>query len=432
MKQIVLITILLLQSLNVTAQKQAAFQESIPVYFEEIKEATKKHKNLWGRILYGPMLLVDRKSRKVYANEPDSTGILKYNGSIYTGILPNDVNIANKSVDWSDKKWAMIMLPLSQNKQNRINLMAHELFHRAQPSLNFEMFNPKNNHLDKKDGRIYLRLELEALKKAIQSPSKKEIKKHTTNALVFRKYRHSLYPGSDSTENLLELNEGITEYTGAIISGRNHKQMTKYFIKGINHFYKNPTFVRSFAYYNTPIYGYLLYKTNKNWHKEISVETSLTNYFAKAFDVKIPIDLTERISDILRYYNGDIIIQEETEREKKTKKLIAGYKNKFVEQPHFEIDFEQMNMSFDPNNVMPLEDKGTVYPNIRVTDLWGILEVENGALISPNWDKISISNPDKIRGSHITGDGWVLDLNNGYAIEKERNGGNYKLKKKEQ
>lgn len=43
--------------------------------------------------------------------------------------------------------------------------------------------------------------------------------------------------------------------------------------------------------------------------------------------------------------------------------------------------------------MVPIEDKGTVYPNIRVTDKWGILTVENGALMSPNWDKISISNP---------------------------------------
>jgi len=37
---------------------------------------------------------------------------------------------------------------------------------------------------------------------------------------------------------------------------------------------------------------------------------------------------------------------------------------------------------------MPIENKGTVYPNIRVTDKWGILSVDSGALMSINWDKI--------------------------------------------
>lgn len=54
-----------------------------------------------------------------------------------------------------------------------------------------------------------------------------------------------------------------------------------------------------------------------------------------------------------------------------------------------------MNVSFDPRNIIPVEDKGTVYPQIRVTDNWGILEVTKGALMSPNWDKISVSSPVK-------------------------------------
>ncbi len=59
----------------------------------------------------------------------------------------------------------MIMLPLPENKQKRIGLLAHESFHRIQPLLGFELNNTENNHLDQRDGRMYLRLELEALKK---------------------------------------------------------------------------------------------------------------------------------------------------------------------------------------------------------------------------------------------------------------------------
>lgn len=87
-----------------------------------------------------------------------------------------------------------------------------------------------------------------------------------------------------------------------------------------------------------------------------------------------------------------------------------------------------MNVSFDPRNMVPIEDKGTVYPNIRVTDKWGILTVENGALMSPNWDKISISNPTQTTDKKISGDGWTLELSNGYTVEKDQTSGNYKLK----
>lgn len=76
---------------------------------------------------------------------------------------------------------------------------------------------------------------------------------------------------------------------------------------------------------------------------------------------------------------------------------------------------------------MPVEDLGTVYPNIRITDLWGILTVETGALMSPNWDKISISNPVKTENKKVSGDGWILELTDGYTIAKDEDNGNYKL-----
>lgn len=409
-KQSILLPLFLFFLLNVMGQEQQSLQKNIPVYFNEIKTATKKSYNLWNKDLYGPILLVDPKTRQVFANESDTMGVFKYDGNIFSGILPDNINIANTSINFSGKRWAMIMLPLPRNKKDRINLLAHESFHTVQPSLGFVLYNPENNHLDQKDGRIYLRLELEALKKAVQSSSRKEVQQHLTDALTFRKYRHLIYTGSDSTENLLEINEGIAEFTGFVVSKRTKKQAKGHFINGINSFLTNPTFVRSFAYHTTPVYGYLLFSKSKKWNKEITTKTDLTDYFIKAFNVNIPNDLevaVERLSDI---YNGKTIIQEETAREEETKRLVAEYKHKFIEQPHFEIQFEKMNVSFDPRNIIPIEDKGTVYPNIRVTDLWGILTVENGALMGVNWDKISITNPITIEENKIVGDGWTLEL----------------------
>ncbi|MCC8410871.1 hypothetical protein LJ707_18150 [Mucilaginibacter sp. UR6-1] len=89
-----------------------------------------------------------------------------------------------------------------------------------------------------------------------------------------------------------------------------------------------------------------------------------------------------------------------------------------------------MNVSFDPRNIIPIDDKGTVYPNIRVTDVWGVLTVENGALMSANWDKISVTKPIKVEGKKITGDGWVLDLTDSYLLEMDTTNSNYKLTKK--
>jgi hypothetical protein len=62
------------------------------------------------------------------------------------------------------------------------------------------------------------------------------LQKHLTNAFAFRKYRHSLYKDSGLKENLLELNEGIAEFTGIIVSGRNKEQTMSSLVNGIDEF----------------------------------------------------------------------------------------------------------------------------------------------------------------------------------------------------
>jgi hypothetical protein len=89
-----------------------------------------------------------------------------------------------------------------------------------------------------------------------------------------------------------------------------------------------------------------------------------------------------------------------------------------------------MSISFDPRNIMPIEGYGTVYPTLRVSDNWGILTVTNGALLGTNWDKITVSEPTLIDVDKVAGNGWTIDLNSGYFIEKNSSDNNYYLKKK--
>ncbi|MHC5202309.1 hypothetical protein [Myroides sp. LJL119] len=404
--------------------------ESISNYFKEIKHATKQGEELWKTDLYGGILLVNPETRQLYTNEPDDKSGLKSQKDIYTGTLPNSINIANTAIQWNGKTWAMIMLPLSKEPSQRINLLAHELFHTKQASLGFTQYNKESNHLEQKDGRIYLRLELEALKQALLSETQKQQSKHLTNAFIFRKYRNIIFPESNQTENQLELNEGLAEYTGFIISNRNEDQVKQHFTASLNTFVNNPTYVRSFAYTTIPIYGYLLSKKDKYWNQKITPDTNLIDFFIENLNIKIPTDLNTTVEKALKEYNAEEITQEEEIREEKIKIRIAEYKSKLIEQPHFEISFENMNISFDPGNILPIEDKGTVYPDIRVTDNWGILEVTNGALMFPFWNKLSITIPTKIHDQVIEGEGWILHLNKNYTIKKDETSNNYILVKK--
>lgn len=406
------------------------FTDTAAVYFEEVKEVAKQNFNLWNYDLYAPILLVNPATREVFANTPDSTGLLKADGKIFTGTLPKQVNISNTSVQWSGVHWAMIMLPLSQNKNNRINLLTHELFHRAQKALGFFAYNPDNNHLDKKDGRIYLRLELEALQKAVLTDSPKELKLHIANALAFRSYRRSLYPGADSTENLLELNEGICEFSGVMMSGRSKQEIRSNFTNRVEYFVSSPSYIRSFTYETIPVYGYLLSSIKKNWNREINSKTNLSVYFQRAFDIKFHPDLPKYVSNTAEQYNGKLIIAEETARQENKLKQLTAYKKELIDSAHTELPLVNMNMSFDYTKMVPLESFGIVYPIIRITDDWGILDVERAALISTNWNQVNVGYPMTIEGNKASGSGWKLELKEGYMLVKDDKQGNYTLKKR--
>ncbi|MBN2665830.1 MAG: hypothetical protein JXR67_04925 [Bacteroidales bacterium] len=81
------------------------------------------------------------------------------------GKLPENINIANTAFDWNGKRWTIVALPLPEEKEELLNLLIHESYHRIQPDQGFVSLNEiQSIHLDSKNGRIYLKLEFEAYK----------------------------------------------------------------------------------------------------------------------------------------------------------------------------------------------------------------------------------------------------------------------------
>ncbi|HMG89083.1 MAG TPA: hypothetical protein VK589_03450 [Chryseolinea sp.] len=431
MARILLTVILIICSVRVFGQAKPS-PKSLAEYFTDVSKVTSRNRSIWNTDLYGPILFVDPQSRDLYSNERDSAGVLTQESGLFIGKLPKDVNIANTSIRWNGNRWAMILLPLSDNRNERLALITHELFHLAQPVLKFKSVDADNNHLDKKLGRTYLRLELEALQKAVKSPGREGIT-HIINALRFRKLRHQIFPDADSTENLLELNEGLAEYTGLIMSERTPEQITEHLVNNFDVFQQNKTFVRSFAYQTIPVYGYLTRKLVKEkWNQDITMKTNLTDYFIASFKVNIPSNLETYASRASVNYNGEQIKQEEEQREANNIKLINEMTLKFIKNPHLEIAFERMNVSFNPSNLIPLENYGTVYPTLRITDNWGILTVEDGALMSADWSKVIVTVPvEDNNNGLVKGKGWTLELKvDRYLIVRDEASSNYYLRKK--
>src|SRR2546423_5963872 len=371
--------------------------------------------NLWGISLCGPLLLVDPVTRLVVANQPDRENQLKSNGTSFVGRLPERINIANTAVDWGGIRWTMGVLPLPEKKERRAALLAHEMWHRIQSELGFPQSGAANNHLDTRNGRYWLQLEWRALAAALTAvgPVRKEAVK---DALLFRARRQQLFPEPAKAEREMELNEGLAEYTGVKLSG--HPDLAQFVVQGeLAEAPMKDTFVRSFAYATGPAYGLLLDETGSDWRKAVRAGRELSQLLLERAEINLPGEIEKSANASAEKYGGVELAAVEDRRDQTRRDLIKNYRAKFVDGPVLVIPLQKMNMQFDPGNLVPLDSLGTVYPNIRIVDVWGILTVsKGGALMSADFSRITVPAPKSTAGWLIEGDGWRLQLNPGWII----------------
>ncbi|MBR8536927.1 hypothetical protein KDU71_15245 [Carboxylicivirga sediminis] len=418
---IIILTLIILCGCSSKKQNTVVSQsdwKQATLAFSKLNEVLKtENGQTWNHSLQGPLMLVNRESRVIIANEKDDTNELSKQGALYVGKLPENINIANTAFDWNGKQWTMVALPLPETNAERLSLLIHESFHRIQPIVGFDsIYEVPSVHLDTKDGRIYLKLEIEALKRALNTSHPAT---HIKNALLFRQYRYQLFPEAPKAENSLEILEGLAEYTGSILSQRSDSELKEHYTSQIDWFYTLPTFVRSFAYFTTPVYGYLMHQTDEGWNRQITKDTNLSEYLFAFFEVPQQVLTKEAIMQLGTDYGIDSIIDLETQREIKKELQKRSYRTTFLSDSVVVIGLEKMSIGFNPSNIMPLDSLGTVYPNLRITDNWGILEVDScGALVSPSWDKVTISYPEIITDTLIVGRGWRLKLNDEWKLDK--------------
>jgi len=390
-------------------------------YFHEAKVLSDNDNGkLWGIKIYSPILFANPQTHTIIASEQDSAGFLQKKGNVYYGQLPYEINIANTYLNWSGTKWTMLVWPLPENKLQRKILLMHELFHRVQEKLNLPLNNPTNSHLDMKEGRILFRMEWKELISALQAKGDDRTS-HIKNAVLLNKYRKEVFPGADTLESQLELNEGLAEYTGYKLSGEPEDSIISFWAKRIKLGEKIPSFVRSFAYITSPMYCFLLDYSGKNWREKISEVKSLPNLLAKSYSIKFKKDVKDEALSFLTSNADAEIMNFEAAREKKMDERLKAYKDKFFHKPVIIFKLENMNVQFDPRNLTPIDSIGTVYPNIRISDNWGILTVTNEAFMASDWKSIMVSLPDNFSytagSSTVTSNDWKLEIKKGWALK---------------
>ena len=395
-------------------------------YFKEMDSlCSVDNGKLWGINLYGPTMFVVPESRTIIANQQDNEGKLSEQEGIFIGKLPENINIANYSIDWSGEKWTMVMWnALSQNDPfSRNKLMIHESWHRIQDKIGISPVMTSNLHLDELQGSILIKLELRALSKALVSENISDKKVTLEDALIIRKYRQKLFPGNN--ENEFERHEGMPEYTGYKLCGLNENIIPKVIAKQLNLAVSKDGFANSFAYLTGPAYGFLFDDLNIEWLKQIIDGKSLTEIAENIVLAKMPSDTLQfksLVEKIGSNYDYETLIKNETEKFEKQKKQTNIYKEKIIKGNQLIIRNNNLNFKYNPQEKLIPIDNGVIYKTMRLVGEWGILEVKDGIFRSNDWQVFIVSAPKSSNSEIMNEDDYELTLNKGWKIIEIKEG----------
>jgi hypothetical protein len=372
----------------------------------------------WGTEVCGPMLFADSATRDVVGNQADAEGQLKRAGEVWQGRLPKSINVSNTALEWSGVLWTTVMWPLPADTRELMQLLAHECYHRIQPALKLPASDSVNSHMDGAQGRIWMLLEWRALERALAEGGEAR-KNAVADALLFRQYRRSLVKSAAETENRLEMNEGLAEYTGVRLGNFNAPARRAAAIFMLRDGTRRSSLVRSFAYASGPAYGLLLDESDVDWRKTLSPESDLGVILGKAYQTRAsPLDESLALL-AAREYGGEEVIAAETTRARKREVELADMRRRFIEGPVLVFPvLDQFSFGFNPNGLVPLNESSTVYRSLRVSDRWGVLDANSGMIIRENGliKRVVAPAPRNTTGNTLSGHDWKLELKPGFKI----------------
>ena len=384
------------------------------------------HGVLWKRDLCGPIALVDRQTRLVIANDTVAGKHFLKLGDAYVTTLPEGQYVANTSFPWGGRTWTMVALPLPRDRYARADLVMHEVFHREQQALGLRQVDALNNQLDMRPGRTWLRLEYRALARALESLlDRTAARHHAESALLFRAQRRSIYPGSDSLEATLEIQEGLAEYTGQRLAMQLTGEGTPRVAKYVRDYESTPTFVRAFAYGTGPALGVLLDDFSPNWRDSVRITRDLGLLLARAINFRPPANLAKVARARAQEYGWEEVDRTEASRDSSRAPTMREYRARLADGPTITLrqSRDSLSWSYDPTELVGFDLSSAVYPSGNFSAEWGKLTVDHGrVLVQNDFSRIRVGAPPTAiaAGSReIRGEGWTLALNPGWTVRAD-------------
>jgi hypothetical protein len=373
--------------------------------------------SLWGKNLYGPIILIDRTSRRIVANMPDKEGFLKGKDGVFTGVYPKELLISNTPVSYGGTLFAMTPLPPEEDDFRIKTQAIHSLFHRFQKITGMSSFGYNTKNMDEKEARIWIKLEWKALRKALTTEGEEQ-KLAIRDALIFRGANRELYKKYSKDGNLFENYEGLATFTYTLLCTQSNDEYKARIFENLDRVYLMQSYSRSYGFIHGALYASLLKEKGFDFSMIKTNEIDLGNSVRQLYGIELPSVCRDVAGSLALNYSIDEINTEEDQRLADLKESIHKQISIFTEKPVVFVELESPYFDFEPEDIHSLDTLGTLYTSIRVSDNWGKLTVnKGGCLLSNNFKFLRITAKGfKADQKHISGEDWVMILNNDYEL----------------
>jgi hypothetical protein len=182
------------------------------------------------------------------------------------------------------------------------------------------------------------------------------------------------------------------------------------------------SFVRSFAFTSGPGYALLLDERLPGWRAKLSEQSDLAALLGSTLRGLGTVSAQARAAS----YGASEIRSAEADRTAKAEALKAHYRALLVDGPTLALP-KLGNFSFNPSTLIALGDATVVYPTFHAVAAWGTLDVKDGVLVKSDFNSAALAAPKDIKGTHIEGPGWTIDLAPGWSVVPAEKPGSYML-----
>ena len=417
-KGIILLSLLTLIGCGEREAETYLTPEKALLYFKKTEDICNiDNGRLWGKNLYGPIMFIDRTSRRIIANSPDEEGILKFTDGIYSGVYPRDMLISNTPQYFGGVLFAITPLPPGEDDFRIRTGAVHSLFHRFQELNGLRSSGYNTSNMDEKQARLWIKLEWKALRKAITSEGT-ERNVALRDALIFRGANRELYQNDENDENHFENYEGLSTFTYTLLCTNSCEEFRQELFKNLDRIYAMQSYARSYGFIHGALYATLLHEKGFDFTMINSQNFDLGKAVRDLYSIELPEFCRDVAGSIAFNYNISAINEEEDIRLSEIREGLKKQVSLFTEKPVVLLQLESPYFDFEPENVHSLDTLGTLYNSIRVSDSWGKLTVDKGGcLITSNFKNLRITAKEfKKERNRITGDGWSLILNDDWEI----------------